>query len=382
MPSKELSKTYNPVDHEDKIYQKWEKSGFFNPDNLSSPKNTPSYTIVLPPPNITDKLHMGHSAMLAIEDLMIRYHRMKGERTLWLPGTDHAAIATQNAVEKKLLKEQKITRQELGREKFLQEVWKFLKQTQAIILSQVRKMGASLDWSREAFTLDEQRKKAVEKMFVDMYNAGIIYRGERIVNWCPRCHSTLADDEVEYKEQKAKLYYFKYSNDFPFVIATTRPETKFGDTAVAVNPKDKRYKKHIGKTFEINFCGILLKLKIIGEHQVDMNFGAGALGVTPAHSMVDWQMAQENNLKIIKVINENGKTQEGFNEFSNKSALEAREMIIKKLKEQNLLEKEEEINNNLSVCYRCNTPIEPLLSKQWFINVSTKFKIQNPKLKK
>ncbi len=377
-----MDKAYNSQNFEDKIYQKWEKSGFFNPDNLNLPKNAPTYTIILPPPNITDKLHIGHSAVLAIEDLMIRYCRMKGYRTLWLPGTDHAAIATQNVVEKKLLKEQKITRHDLGREKFLQEVWKFLRETQTTILSQIRKMGASLDWSREAFTLDKQREKAVTKMFIDMYNAGIIYRGERIVNWCPRCHSTLADDEIEYKEQKANLYFFKYSNDFPFVIATTRPETKLGDTAVAVNPKDKRYKKYINKTYKVNFCGIPLKIKIIPDYQVEMEFGTGALGVTPAHSMVDWQMAEENNLKIIKVINENGKIHEGFNEFSGKSALDAREMIVKKLREQNLLEKEEEINNNLSVCYRCNTSIEPLPSKQWFVNVNAKFKIQNPKLKK
>ncbi|MFH1838361.1 MAG: class I tRNA ligase family protein [Candidatus Kuenenbacteria bacterium] len=378
-----MDKVYNPQNYEDEIYQKWEKSGFFNPDKCVTDgitdKNAPSYTIILPPPNITDKLHIGHSAMLAIEDLMIRYHRMKGYRTLWLPGTDHAAIATQNAVEKKLLKEQNLTRHDLGKEKFLKEVWKFLKETQAIILSQTRKMGASLDWSREAFTLDEQRKKAVIKMFIDMYNAGVIYKGERIVNWCPRCHSTLADDEVEYKEQKTNLYFFKYSKDFPFVIATTRPETKLGDTAVAVNPKDKRYKKYINKIYEINFCGILLKLKIIADHQVDMNFGTGALGVTPAHSMIDWQMAKENNLEIIKVINEDGKIQKGFNEFSNKNVIEAREMIVKKLKEQNLLEKEEEINNNLSICYRCNTPIEPLPSKQWFVAVDKKINFLNNK---
>ncbi|MBU2214665.1 valine--tRNA ligase [Patescibacteria group bacterium] len=380
---KELSKIYNPADYEDKIYQKWEESGYFNPDKCVADgitdKNAPTYTIILPPPNITAKLHLGHSAVLTIEDLMIRYHRMKGYKTLWVPGTDHAAISTQNVVEKKILKEQGLTRHKLGKEKFLEEVWKFLKQTQATILQQTRKMGASLDWSRESFTLDEQRKKAVAKMFVDMYKAGVIYKGERIVNWCPRCHSTLADDEVEYKEQKTNLYFFKYSKDFPFVIATTRPETKLGDTAVAVNPKDDRYKKYIGKIYEVNFCGVLLKLKIIADRHVEMEFGTGALGVTPAHSAVDWQMAEENNLEIIKVISEDGKILEGFNEFSNKTALEAREMIVKKLKEQNLLEKEEEIENNLSVCYRCNTSIEPLPSKQWFIAVDKKIDFLNNK---
>ncbi|PKL72757.1 valine--tRNA ligase [Candidatus Kuenenbacteria bacterium HGW-Kuenenbacteria-1] len=381
-----MNKTYEPQNYEDKIYQKWENSGYFNPDKCVkdgiADKNAPTYTIILPPPNITAKLHLGHSAMLAIEDLMIRYHRMKGDQTLWLPGTDHAAIATQNAVEKKIFKEQGLTRHDLGREKLLEEIWIFLKETQSTILKQMRKMGASLDWSREAFTFDKQREKAVTKMFVDMYEAGVIYKGERIVNWCPRCHSTLADDEVEYKEQKTKLYFFKYSKDFPFTIATTRPETKLGDTAVAVNPKDDRYKKYIGKIYEIDFLGVILKLKIIADYNVEMEFGTGALGVTPAHSAVDWQMAEKNNLEIIKVIDENGKIRQGFNEFSNKNVLEAREMIVEKLKQQNLLEKEEEINNNLSICYRCNTPIEPLPSKQWFVNVNKKLeRLGNKSLK-
>ena len=385
---KEIPKAYNPKKVEDKIYAAWEKSGFFNPDNLPEENikkdkdgKEKTYAIVLPPPNITAKLHLGHSMMLAIEDLLIRYHRMKGYRTLWIPGTDHAAIATQNVVEKKLLKEEGLTRHDLGREKFLKKVWEYLEETQAVILSQTRKMGASLDWSREAFTLDEQREKAVKKMFVDMYEAGVIYRGERIVNWCPRCQSTLADDEVEYKEQKAKLYTFKYSRDFPFAIATTRPETKLGDTAVAVNPKDSRYKKYIGKIYEVDFVGIKLKLKIIADRHVETDFGTGALGVTPAHSMADWQMAEENNLEIIKVIGEDGKIKNNFGEYSNKSVEEAREMVVENLRKNNLLEKEEEIENNLSLCYRCGTAIEPLPSKQWFVSVSSKFKVQSSKFK-
>ncbi|MEA1936925.1 MAG: valine--tRNA ligase [Patescibacteria group bacterium] len=405
----EIPKAYNPKETEDKIYMAWEKSGFFNPDNLpgeniKKDKNgeEETYTIVLPPPNITSKLHLGHAAMLAIEDLLIRYHRMKGYRTLWIPGTDHAAIATQNVVEKKLLKEEKLTRHDLGREEFLKKVWEYLEKTQAVILNQTKKMGASLDWSREAFTLDKQREKAVRKMFVEMYKAGVIYRGERIVNWCPRCQSTLADDEVEYKEQKTKLHTFKYSKDFPFAIATTRPETKLGDTAVAVNPKDKRYQKYIGKVYEVDFCGIKLKLKIIADRHVEMDFGTGALGVTPAHSMADWQMAEENNLEIIKVINEDGKIRNGFGDYSGKPVLEAREMIVKRLKENGLLKTSEtelsseiselssvsdvsegeEIKNNLSLCYRCGTAIEPLPSKQWFINVNKKLeRLGNKSLK-
>lgn len=369
MKNSELPKIYSPGETEDKIYQIWEKSGFFNPDNLNLPEDTKTYTIVLPPPNITAKLHLGHSAMLAIEDLLIRFHRMRGYRALWLPGTDHAAIATQNVVEKKIYNETGLTRHDLGKEKFLEKVWEFLKETQSTILHQTRKMGSSLDWSREAFTLDEDRKKAVTRMFVDMYKAGIIYRGERIVNWCPRCHSTLADDEVEHQEQQAELYTFRYWKDFPIAISTTRPETKLGDTAVAVNPKDARYQKFIGQEFEGVFCGVKLKIKIIADHEVEMDFGTGALGVTPAHSMVDWKMAEKNSLAIKKVIDESGKIRLGFKNYSGMPVLEARKAVVSDLKKNNLIEKEEIIQNNLSVCYRCDTPIEPLPSQQWFVAV-------------
>lgn len=368
----ELDKAYNPGENEDNIYKKWEESGYFNPDNLDLAADAASYTIVLPPPNITDKLHMGHAATVAIEDLLIRYHRLLGERALWIPGTDHAAIATQNVVEKRLFKEKGKTRQDLGREKFLEEVWTFLKTTQSTILYQIRKMGASLDWSRLSFTLDEERQLAVRTMFSEMYKEGVIYRGDRIVNWCPRCHSTLADDEVEYKEQQARIYTFKYDKSFPISISTTRPETKLGDTAVAVNPKDERYKQYIGQEFKVNFCGQDLNIKIIADRNVDSEFGTGALGVTPAHSMVDWQMAQANSLPLIKVIDEDGKITDGFGKFSKLTAIEAREQVVSELINLDLLEKEEEITNNLSVCYRCGTAIEPLTSKQWFISVDKK----------
>jgi valyl-tRNA synthetase len=378
----ELEKIYNPIENEDKIYKKWEESGFFNPDNLDLPEDAKSYTIILPPPNITAKLHIGHSAMLAIEDLLVRYHRLIGERALWLPGTDHAAIATQSVVEKKILAESGKTRHDLGRVKFLEEVWKFVNETQATILHQTKKMGSSMDWSRLTFTLDEQRQKAVRTMFIDMYREGVIYRGERIVNWCPRCHSTLADDEVEYKEQKAKLYTFKYDKNFPISISTTRPETKLGDVAVAVNSKDERYKQYIGKEYDVNFCGQKLHIKIISDYNVESEFGTGALGVTPAHSMVDWQMATANQLPIIKVIDEDALIKEGFGVYSGLSVDKAREMIVAELNKEGLMEKEEEITNNLSVCYRCNTPIEPLLSKQWFISVDKKLeRLGNKSLK-
>jgi len=368
----ELEKTYNPFENEDKIYQKWEESGFFNPDNLDLANDAKSYTIILPPPNITAKLHIGHSAMLAIEDLLVRYHRLIGDRTLWLPGTDHAAIATQSVVEKKILADSGKTRHDLGKKVFLDEVQKFVNETQATILHQTKKMGSSMDWSRLTFTLDEQRKKAVKTMFLDMYREGVIYRGERIVNWCPRCHSTLADDEVEHKEQTGKFYTFKYDKDFPISISTTRPETKLGDVAVAVNSKDKRYINYIGKEYDVNFCGQKLKIKVISDYNVESDFGTGALGVTPAHSMVDWQMAQVNNLPIIKVIDEDALIRDGFGVYSGLTVDKARKMIVDSLNESGLMEKEEDITNNLSVCYRCGTVIEPLPSKQWFINVDKK----------
>jgi len=375
----ELAKTYEASKFEDNIYRLWEESGLFNPDNLNVAPDAKSYTIILPPPNITDKLHLGHAEMLAIEDLFIRYKRLQGFRTLWLPGTDHAAIATQTVVEKKIKKELGQSRHDLGREQFLNHVWAFLRETQTTILNQIRIMGASLDWSRLAFTLDEPRREAVKTMFVKMYEAGLIYRGERVVNWCPRCQSTLADDEVEYQEQSAKLYTFRYDADFPIAISTTRPETKLGDTAVAVNPKDARYKKFIGQTIGANFCGIPLKLKIIADRNVDETFGTGALGVTPAHSTLDSQMAVSNNLPIIKVINEQGLIHEGFGEFSGTTVEETRAKIVEQLEVNNLLEATEDISNNLSICYRCSAAIEPLPSKQWFIAVDKPVKELNNK---
>ncbi len=365
----ELRKAYISAEHEDRIRELWEQTGSCNPDKLPLPESAPSYTIIIPPPNVTDRLHLGHASMLEIEDLLIRYKRMNGFRTLMLPGTDHTAIATQTVVEKQLYKEEGKSRHDLGREAFFKRVHEYALETQQQILSQFRSVGASMDWSRLAFTLDEPRQKAVRQMFVDMYEAGAIYRGERIVNWCPHCQSTLADDEVEHKAQQATLYTFKYSADFPIAISTTRPETKLGDTAVAVNPKDERYAEYIGKTFTVDFVGQPLTIRIIGDREVDMAFGTGALGVTPAHSMVDWRMAEEQKLPIIKVIDEQGNIRPEFGEYGNTSVAEARSRIVEKLREAGLIEKEEEIENNLSVCYRCGTPIEPLPSQQWFVAV-------------
>ncbi len=378
----ELAKAYEPQKYESDIYKRWEESGFFDSDVCVNQEVTavdaPYFSIVLPPPNVTGTLHMGHAVMLAIQDALTRYHRMKGDKTLWVPGTDHAAIATQTKVEKLLMEKEgmKDPRQELGREKFLERVEEYAQESHDTIVNQCRKMGASLDWSREAYTLDEERNLAVRTVFKKMYDDGLIYRGYRLVNWCPRCHSTLADDEVEYKEQKAKLYTFKYSPDFPFAISTTRPETKLGDTAVAVNPKDERYKKYIGQTLEVkNFAGGPdLKIKIIADEQIDTAFGTGAVGVTPAHSQADYEMARKNNLPVLKVIDEDGKmTKEAGESYAGLEVLAARKKVLGELSAAGLLQKEEEAPNNLSVCYRCGSAVEPLPSKQWFINVNKDF---------
>ncbi|MDP2684537.1 MAG: valine--tRNA ligase [bacterium] len=381
MTKREIAKAYEPKNYEDDIYKRWEDSGFFNPDVCIeqgvSKQTAKHFSIVLPPPNVTGTLHMGHAAMLAIEDVMVRYHRMKGDRTLWIPGTDHAGIATQTKVEKIILDSEGKTRQDLGREEFLKRVDAFAKESHDTIVAQSKKMGASLDWSREAYTLDAKRNLAVRIVFKKMYDDGLIYLGNRIVNWCTRCHSTLADDEVEHVEQKAKLYTFKYSSDFPIAISTTRPETKLGDTAVAVNPKDKRYKKYIGNVYEIkNFAGGPdLEIIVIGDNGVDENFGTGAVGVTPSHSQTDYEMGKRHELNSIKIINEDGRIMNKVGDkYAGITVAEAREEVVKNLKELHLLTAEpEEIENNLSICYRCSTPIEPLTSLQWFIDVNKKF---------
>ncbi len=369
----ELAKAYNAQEIEDGIYQKWEESGFFNPDNLKT-KGEP-FTISMPPANATGILHMGHALALATEDLMTRYARMKGERALWVPGTDHASIATQTKVEKIIAKEG-LDRHQLGREKFLKRVEKYVEESRATIRKQIRKLGSSCDWSRESFTLDENLSRAVKEAFIRMHDDGLIYRGYRIVNWCPRCQSTLADDEVNYQTQKGKMYYFKYG---PFEVATTRPETKIGDTALAVNPDDKRYQKYLGQTFDVDFGRVKVRVKVIGDKNVDPAFGTGVLGVTPAHSQIDYQMALANDLPVIQVIGPDGKMTPQAGPYEGMTILAAREAFLKDLKKKGLFIKEEDVENNLSVCYRCDTPVEPLMSDQWFVAVDKKFKLRDKK---
>ncbi|MFC1655265.1 valine--tRNA ligase [Patescibacteria group bacterium] len=359
---KEIAKAYTPKEYEDSIYKKWEDSGVFTPKVDSSKK---SFTISMPPPNATGTLHLGHATMLALEDLMIRYKRMRGFSALWLPGTDHAAIATQNRVEKNLA-EKGIDRHELGREKFLEEVGKFVEDSRDTIRKQIRKMGSSCDWTRERFTLDEGLTRAVREVFTRMYKDNLIYKGNRIVNWCPRCESTLADDEVEYKEKQDKLYWIKYG---PFTLATTRPETKLGDTAVAVHPDDERYKDMIGKKYMIP--GVLgdFEVVVVADKEVDPEFGSGAVKVTPAHSFADFEIAQRNNVPLKPIINEQGRMMDNCGKYAGMTTDECREEIVKDMKKMGLIEKIEDFTHNLSVCYRCKTTVEPLVSKQWFIAV-------------
>ena len=377
-----LAKTYNPQDHEDKIYKKWEKSGAFTPEIpsgiSSSAKATEGLTgsqaksvkspfvIAMPPPNVTGKLHIGHALFVTVQDILTRYHRMRGEPTLWLPGTDHAGIATQNVVEKQLKKEG-VVKRDLGREKFVERVWGWKEEYGSEITNQIKKLGASCDWSRERFTLDEGLTKAVNEAFIELYKKGLIYRGLRTVNWCPRCHSAIADDEVEYKKEKGKFYHLKYG---PFVLATARPETKLGDTAVAVHPSDKRYKEMVGKKYKIK--GVLgdFEIVVVADNSVDPKFGTGAVKVTPAHSLVDFEISQRHNVPLKQVIDENGRMMANTGKYAGMKTKEAREAIVADLQKMGLIEKiEENYEHNIGVCYRCGGVIEPIPSLQWFVKM-------------
>lgn len=373
-----FTKPYDPTSTESRIYSLWQDSGFFNPEKMidaghTAPDAKP-FTIMMPPPNATGILHMGHAMMLTLEDIMVRYKRMRGFRTLWLPGTDHAAIATQSKVEKEIYKKEGKSRHDLGREELLKRIDAFVQESRNTITTQTKVMGASCDWSREAFTLDAPRNRAVNTMFKKMYDDGIIYRGHRIVNWDPKGQTTIADDEIVYEERTAKMYTFKYSKDFPISISTTRPETKVGDVAVAVHPEDPRYKSFIGKTYIVeDFCGTKLEIQVIADEAVEMEFGTGALGVTPAHSMTDWEIADRHNLPRPQVINEYAKMTVGDERILGKKTTEAREMIVEWLRTEGLLEKEEDVKQNISTAERTGGIVEPLPKLQWFVNVNKSF---------
>lgn len=367
---------YNAHEHEEKTYAMWESSGYFNPDicikDGVADASKDSFSIVLPPPNVTGTLHMGHAAMLAIEDILVRYNRMLGKPTLWLPGTDSAAIATQSKVEKMIYKEEGKSRYDLGRDELLRRVNAFAEESKNIILNQTKRMGSSLDWSRYAFTLDDARYHAVTTAFKRMYDAGLIYRGARIVNWDPKGQTTISDDEIIYEERTATMYTFTYSKDFPIPISTTRPETKVGDTAVAVHPDDERYKAYVGKEYDVVFCDVPLHITVVADESVEKDFGTGALGVTPAHSQVDWEIADRHNLARPQVINEYAKmTVDG--RLNGMKVGEARETVVAFLREEGLLQKEETISQNVSTAERTGAIIEPLPKLQWWIDVNKEF---------
>lgn len=387
MNAQEIPKTYNAQEWEDKLYDLWEKSGFFNPDVCVEKGVTEAdakpFSIVLPPPNVTGTLHTGSACMLAIEDLVVRFKRMRGYKTLWIPGTDHAAVATQSKVEKIIYKEEGKTRHDIGREELLRRIEDFAQKSHDTIIHQTKKLGSSLDWSREAYTLDKKRSLAVRTAFKKMYNEGIIFQGYRTVNWSIKGQSTLSDDEVVYKEREAKLFTFRYSKEFPIAIATTRPETKLGDTAVAVHPRDERYKQFIGQEFTVSLgTERKWKIKIITDDTVDPEFGTGAVGVTPAHSHIDYDMYVKNK-ELIEftpnnsepVIGTDGKmTLASGSEYAGLTTGEAREKIVAWLIENRLLEKEPEtIMQNVGTSDRFEDVIEVLPMKQWFIGVNKEF---------
>ncbi len=375
-------KPYNPVEREPAMLELWEKSGYANPDvcvekGVTKP-DAEAYSIVLPPPNVTGTLHMGHAAMLAIEDILIRYHRMRGYKTLWVPGTDSAAIATQSKVETDIYKTEKKTRHDLGREELMKRIDTFTDESKATIINQTKKMGSSLDWSRYAYTMDEKRYAAVMEAFVRMYDAGLIYRGDRIVNWDPKLQTTVSDDEIEYVEQKDPFYHFKYG---PFDIGTVRPETKFGDKYVVMHPDDERYKeyKH-GQTIDLEWINGPITATIIKDKAADMEFGSGAMTITPSHSAIDFEIAQRHGLDIERVIDDRGILLDIAGEFKGQHIKKARAAIVEKLQKKGLISKiDEGYVHNVSTNSRGGGIIEPQIKLQWFIAVNKSVKFPHGK---
>ena len=360
----ELSTRYSPSELEKKWYSRWKEGGYFEPRGTGEP-----FTIMIPPPNITAPLHMGHALNLVIQDFIIRFKRMKGFRALWVPGEDHAGIATQNAVEKDLAKKG-TNRKEMGREKFLETTWDWAKEYRQRIREQIEAMGCSVDWSRERFTMDDGLSEAVRKAFVDLYKEGLIYRGKYIVNWCPRCSTVLSDEEVEHEDEKGAFYHIKYpikgGEEF-VVIATTRPETMLADTAVAVYPSDERYSDLTGKTVILPLME--REIPIIQDRYVDPSFGTGALKVTPAHDPNDFQIGLRHGLEVIEVIDKDAKINENGGKYRGLDRYEARKQVVKDLEEQGFLIKVEPMVHAVGRCYRCDTVVEPSLSDQWYVKV-------------
>ncbi|OUP12343.1 valine--tRNA ligase [Anaeromassilibacillus sp. An200] len=364
--SKELAKTYEPQEVEDRIYEFWTKGNYFHAE--PDPKKKP-YTIVIPPPNITGQLHMGHALDETLQDILIRWRRMQGYCALWLPGTDHASIATEAKIVE-AMRQEGVTKEEIGREAFLERAWDWKRQYGGRIVEQLKKLGSSCDWERERFTLDEGCSKAVREVFVRLYEKGLIYRGERIINWCPHCRTSISDAEVEFEEKAGHFWHLRY----PFKdgsgyleLATTRPETMLGDTAVAVHPEDERYQSIIGKTLILPLVG--REIPVVADTYVEKDFGTGVVKITPAHDPNDFEVGLRHNLEIINVMNEDGSINENGGKYCGMSGLDARKAIVRDLEEQGFLVRVEDIKHNVGTCYRCGTVVEPRVSKQWFVKM-------------
>ena len=364
---KELAKNYNPAEFEDRIYGEWCEKGYFKPDEDDK---KPAFSIVIPPPNVTGQLHMGHALDETLQDILVRTKRMQGYSTLWVPGTDHAGIATQIKVEERLRVDEGLSRYDLGREKFLERVWAWKDSYEAHITGQLKKLGASCDWSRQRFTMDEGCSRAVREVFVNLYNKGLIYRGHRIINWCPRCLTALSDAEVEYKDQPGFFWHIKYpiKGESGYVeIATTRPETMFGDTAVAVNPEDEATKHLIGKTLILPIVN--REIPVIADDYVEIGFGTGCVKITPAHDPNDFLVGQRHNLEQIKVMNDDATMNAYAGKYEGMDRYTCRKALVADLEAEGFLVKVEPHDHNVGTCYRCGTTVEPLTSDQWFVKM-------------
>ena len=364
---KELPKVYEPQQVESRIYQMWEDNDCFNGD--PDPKKKP-FSIVMPPPNVTGQLHMGHALDCTLQDILTRFKRMQGYSTLWVPGTDHAGIATQIKVEEELRVKEGLTRYDLGREKFLQRVWKWKEEYGNRIVEQQKKMGVSCDWSRSRFTMDEGCSKAVRETFCELYDKGLIYKGSRIINWCPHCITALSDAEVEYVDKPGHLWYIRYplaDGSGDLVVATTRPETMMGDTGVAVNPEDERFRDLVGKTCILPIMN--REIPIVADDYVELGFGTGAVKMTPAHDPNDFEVGLRHNLEVIRCIGDDGRINENGGPYNGMDRYECRKQIVKDLEEQGYLVKTEPYNHNVGTCYRCHNDVEPLISAQWFVKM-------------
>ena len=365
---KELPKVYEPQEVEGRVYEMWEKNGCF--EGHRDPDKKP-FTIVMPPPNVTGQLHMGHAMDSTLQDILIRFKRMQGYAALWVPGTDHAGIATQIKVEEELRKNEGLSRYDLGREKFLERVWDWKHKYGNRIVEQQKKLGASCDWSRARFTMDEGLSKAVRHVFVSLYKKGLIYKGSRIINWCPHCVTALSDAEVEYQDKPGNFWHIRYpiqgEEGRYVIVATTRPETMLGDTGVAVNPNDERYKDIVGKKCILPLVG--REMPIVADDYVDMEFGTGCVKMTPAHDPNDFEVGLRQNLETIRVLDDNGKVVEGYGRYSGMDRYEARKAIVADLEEQGYLVKVEPHQHNVGTCYRCHNDVEPLISAQWFVKM-------------